>query len=60
MRPSSAPGPQARANSVHGTGRSLTRPGSRAAFTGPADPPAYAPLDTGPEYVAVLRSLLGG
>ncbi|MFJ8333493.1 2OG-Fe(II) oxygenase family protein [Streptomyces sp. NPDC094437] len=31
-----------------------------AAFTGPADPPAYAPLDTGPEYVAVLRSLLGG
>ncbi|MEV7427933.1 MULTISPECIES: 2OG-Fe(II) oxygenase family protein [unclassified Streptomyces] len=29
------------------------------AFTSPAEPPAYAPLNTGPEYVAVLRSLLG-
>ncbi|WP_179120241.1 hypothetical protein [Streptomyces tsukubensis] len=30
------------------------------ALTGPADPPAYAPLNTGPDYVAVLRSLLAG
>ncbi|WP_327233746.1 isopenicillin N synthase family oxygenase [Streptomyces sp. NBC_01317] len=30
------------------------------ALTGPADPPAYAPLDTGADYVAVLRSILGG
>ncbi|MFJ4771032.1 2OG-Fe(II) oxygenase family protein [Streptomyces uncialis] len=29
------------------------------ALTGPADPPAYAPFNTGPEYVAVLRSILG-
>ncbi|MET8346747.1 2OG-Fe(II) oxygenase family protein [Streptomyces microflavus] len=29
------------------------------ALTGPADPPAYAPLNTGPDYVAVLRSILG-
>ncbi|MFD7425654.1 2OG-Fe(II) oxygenase family protein [Streptomyces sp. NPDC059818] len=29
------------------------------ALTGPADPPAYGPLNTGPDYVAVLRSILG-
>jgi len=29
------------------------------ALTGPGDPPVYAPLDTGPDYVAVLRSILG-
>ncbi|MCX4681191.1 isopenicillin N synthase family oxygenase [Streptomyces sp. NBC_01433] len=29
------------------------------ALTGRADPPAYPPLNTGPEYVAVLRSILG-
>ncbi|MEU9928554.1 2OG-Fe(II) oxygenase family protein [Streptomyces anulatus] len=28
-------------------------------LTGPADPPAYGPFNTGPEYVAVLRSILG-
>lgn len=29
------------------------------ALTSPADPPKYAPLNTGSEYVAALRSLLG-
>ncbi|MGW7411150.1 isopenicillin N synthase family dioxygenase [Streptomyces sp. NPDC054863] len=29
------------------------------ALTGPADPPRYAPLSTGSEYISVLRSLLG-
>ncbi|MFI7103528.1 isopenicillin N synthase family dioxygenase [Streptomyces sp. NPDC050161] len=29
------------------------------ALTSPADPPAYAPLNTGSDYVAVLRSILG-
>ncbi|MFI0983625.1 2-oxoglutarate and iron-dependent oxygenase domain-containing protein [Streptomyces sp. NPDC021093] len=29
------------------------------ALTGPASPPKYAPLDTGSDYVAVLRSILG-
>ncbi|MEE1745024.1 MULTISPECIES: hypothetical protein [unclassified Streptomyces] len=28
------------------------------ALTSPAEPPAYAPLDTGPDYVALLRSIL--
>ncbi|MEU8630219.1 2-oxoglutarate and iron-dependent oxygenase domain-containing protein [Streptomyces sp. NPDC048669] len=29
------------------------------ALTGPTCPPAYGPLNTGPDYVAVLRSILG-
>ncbi|MCX4725031.1 2OG-Fe(II) oxygenase family protein [Streptomyces sp. NBC_01306] len=29
------------------------------ALTSPADPPAYGPFNTGPEYVAVLKSILG-
>ncbi|QKW47144.1 isopenicillin N synthase family oxygenase [Streptomyces microflavus] len=30
------------------------------ALTGPANPPAYTPFNTGPDYVARLRSLLAG
>ncbi|MFJ2514495.1 2OG-Fe(II) oxygenase family protein [Streptomyces griseoviridis] len=29
------------------------------ALIGPASPPAYPPLNTGPDYLAVLRSILG-
>ncbi|MFD4911499.1 2OG-Fe(II) oxygenase family protein [Kitasatospora purpeofusca] len=29
------------------------------ALTGPTDPPVFAPFNTGPEYLAVLRSILG-
>ncbi|MFI6768189.1 2-oxoglutarate and iron-dependent oxygenase domain-containing protein [Streptomyces sp. NPDC050355] len=28
-------------------------------LTGPADPPTYAPLNTGPDYVTALRAILG-